>query len=77
MFILFFSTDDICIIFKYVFAENTSSATPKRRRISESKITSIVDYSYVKLPAFVFVEYLEKHLVDFLRDCREHVEKID
>ena len=32
---------------------------------------SIVEYSYVKIPAFAFVDYLDKHLASFVDDCME------
>jgi hypothetical protein len=36
---------------------------------------SIVEYSFVKIPAFAFVDYLDKYLTNFLDDCIELTKK--
>ncbi len=71
---LFFSTDDICLILKYQFNDGAAAGN-KKRKLSENKILSIVEYSFVKIPAFAFVEYLDKYVTSFLDDCVEQSKK--
>ncbi len=71
---LFFSTDDICLILKYQFNDSAAVGN-KKRKLSENKILSIVEYSFVKIPAFAFVEYLDKYVISFLDDCIEQSKK--
>jgi hypothetical protein len=70
-FFLFFSENDVALVIKYNFnqefpVENES----KKRKIFEPKRTeNLIDYSFVKLPAKIFIHYLETDSLHFVNDC--------
>lgn len=44
----------------------------KIRRPTQAKKTKIIDYSQIKLPASMFVHYLEADSKQFLADCERY-----
>jgi hypothetical protein len=60
---------DVALVIRYQFGVSSSSSVPsssKKRKLNESQI---IDYSYLKLPAVVFVKYLETYSYKFIDDC--------
>jgi hypothetical protein len=62
------------LILKYQFHDSAAVGS-KKRKLSENKMLSIVEYSYVKIPAFAFVDYLDKYVTNFIDDCIEQTKK--
>ncbi len=62
------------MILKYQFHDSAAVGS-KKRKLSENKMLSIVEYSYVKIPAFAFVDYLDKYVTNFIDDCIEQTKK--
>jgi len=64
-----FSEPDVSLNIQYKFNHTTEPATKKRKLQDNRKAQNIVDYSAIKLPAKVFIEYLEQDLDNFIKDC--------
>lgn len=65
-YIFFFSTNDVALVIKYQFSENTE---PSKKRKLDEKRQNIHEYSQIKLPAKMFLKYIETYLSVFLDDC--------
>jgi hypothetical protein len=59
------------MIIRYVFNEddNEVDKSTKKRKVSDSKLRNILEYSQIKLPALMFLNYLENYSAQFLDDC--------
>lgn len=58
----------MALIIKYVYSDNTEpSGNVKKRKYESGK--TVMDYSQIKLPALMFVKYLETYLSLFIDDC--------
>jgi hypothetical protein len=59
------------MVVKYVFNEDDVHAehSIKKRKFSDSKLKSLIDYSQIKLPAQMFLHYLEKYGSQFVNEC--------
>ena len=64
----FFSENDVALVIKYVYSDNTEPSGISKKRKLES-IKSAMDYSQLKLPALMFVKYIETYLSHFIDDC--------
>lgn len=65
---LYFSDEDLAFVIKYIFSENTEPDI-KKKKIEERKNENVINYSFIKLPAFVFLRYLETYASQFIDDC--------
>jgi hypothetical protein len=65
------SSNDVALIIKYIFDdEDLDLESPiKKRKISDSKLKSVLEYSQIKLPAKMFLKYLETFSSQFLQEC--------
>jgi hypothetical protein len=63
----------VALIIKYKFHDETScdntDKSKKRRIITDVKRSNVVDYSYLKLPALMFGQYLDQECQEFIDDC--------
>jgi len=83
-FLEFFSANDVALVLKYNFTtsgpsaacesdsySSTSSTNAKKRKLIEPKRNeSVLEYSSLKLPAAVFIDYLKTDVVHFLNSCQ-------
>ena len=73
LFIYFFiySANDVAMVVKYVFTEDDVQVehSIKKRKLSDSKLKSLIDYSQIKLPAQMFLHYLENYGSQFVNEC--------
>ena len=69
----FHSESDVALLIKYKFHDeelsNDSDTKLKKRKISDTKRSNVIDYSYIKLPALMFGQYLDQDSEDFIADC--------
>jgi len=63
----------VALIIKYKFHdEELNSAADnktKKRKIIDSKRINVIEYSYIKLPALMFGQYLDHDGQEFIKDC--------
>jgi hypothetical protein len=59
------------MVIKYVFNEDNDQTenSIKKRKLSDSKLKSLIDYSQIKLPAYMFLHYLENYGSQFVKEC--------
>jgi len=76
--IIFFSPHNVAIVFKYNFdvasiesmeSESSIGYIKKRKLIDPKKFENIFDYSQIKLPALMFLEYLQSDVQHFISSC--------
>jgi hypothetical protein len=71
LFFFNFSEEDIALVIKYQFSNETESAylpsPPKRRKLLSDKI---FEYAQIKLPASIFLKYLENYSNIFIAECQ-------
>lgn len=48
---------------------NNEEHLPKKKKVESSKQQSIMEYSFIKLPAHMFIQYLQSSLSHFVDDC--------
>lgn len=67
MFFSIFSEQDIALILSFQFSTDTESSLnlSKFKKIDEK----VVNYSRIKLPAVLFLQYLENYSKHFIEDC--------
>ena len=65
------SAADVAMVIKYVFKQDNIEMdhSSKKRKISDNKLKSIIDYSQIKLPAQMLLHYLENYGSLFLNEC--------
>jgi hypothetical protein len=63
------------MVVKYVFSEDDIQAdhSIKKRKLSDSKLKSLIDYSQIKLPAAMFLHYLENYGSQFVNECIRYI----
>lgn len=69
-----FSPDDVALVLKYHFSlPSFHSREPdhgKKRKLAEPKrLENVLDYSFIKLPATMFLNYLKNDIQHFLTSC--------
>jgi len=70
-----FSESDVALIIKYQFfdeeEEQTNYLDPKnkKRKTTDAKRSNVMQYSYIKLPASCFAQYLDLDCPSFIKDC--------
>jgi hypothetical protein len=69
-----FSESDVALIIKYTFHDEemtncSADNKTKKRKINDIKRNNVIDYSYIKLPALMFGQYLDQDSEDFIADC--------
>ena len=66
-----YSANDVAMVVKYVFTEDDVQVehSIKKRKLSDSKLKSLIDYSQIKLPAQMFLHYLENYGSQFVNEC--------
>jgi len=78
--IIFFSQDDVALIIKYQYQEETNLMQTKTQK-KEDNASIIHNYSNtllneIDLPAVAFIEYLETDLKHFLNDCLRYYKNL-
>lgn len=76
-----FSESDVAFVIKYQFHDSvdqpsgyeTEDKNKKRKVQQQTKRHSVIEYSYVKLPAAMFAQYLENDCRDFINDCIRYI----
>jgi hypothetical protein len=68
------------LIIKYQFFDEEEASTcsdpkNKKRKITDTKRTNVLQYSYIKLPASSFVQYLDLDCPAFIKDCLRYRKK--
>jgi hypothetical protein len=63
------SDSDISLTISYRFNETTEPLS-KKRKSNDSRRISILEYSTIKLPARIFIDYLANDLASFLEECQ-------
>jgi hypothetical protein len=65
--------DDVSLMIKYIFNNTTESAQSKKRKVAtdNSKINALLEYSFIKLPSYPFLNYLKNDCQTFLLDCQK------
>jgi hypothetical protein len=69
LFKIFFSANDVALVIKYKFSEETSPSSSKRKKIDDPITNNILNYSQVKLPAMMLVKYLNEQSLEFVNEC--------
>ena len=63
----------MALIIKYKFHDEEPNSTAdnkiKKRKVTDSKRNNVIEYSYIKLPALMFGQYLDQDGQEFLDDC--------
>jgi hypothetical protein len=62
----------VALVIKYQFHDTLvpdGQQANKKRKVDEDKNSSVIDYSQLKLPAVMFVQYLETDSSGFIADC--------
>lgn len=62
----FHDDDDEVERFTGCAAENKNK---KRKMTTDTKRVNVIDYSYIKLPALNFIQYLDQDVNRFIADC--------
>lgn len=69
---LFCSPSDVALIVKYIFAPHTDTPLEsKKRKIVSTPTPAFLNYLTLKLPALVFLHYLETDAQHFIIDCQK------
>jgi len=58
----------LALVLKYEFSEAVDSSGTKKRKIDD-KNQNIIEYALIKLPAVMFLKYLETYAPNFAEDC--------
>ncbi len=68
LFSIIFRESDISMTISYRFNQ-TTEPLPKKRKITDTKTKTILEYSSIKLPASKFIHYLTQDLAFFNDQC--------
>ena len=77
LFSLLSSENDVALVIKYKFHDqkeaeedpNKNDMNTKKQKMGDIKKANVVEYSYIKLPALLFGQYLEEDCQKFIDDC--------
>jgi len=63
----------VALIIKYKFHDeemlNCTDLKNKKRKMTDTKRINVIEYSYIKLPALMFGQYLDQDCQGFIDDC--------
>ena len=64
-----FSDSDVALVIKYQFHDFTEEVEQSKKR-KLTKISNVIDYSNIKLPAVMFGQYLDNDAGSFIENCQ-------